>query len=97
MEKIYSNALKIEREIAGIKKLGGERKKIVVHGTQNIKCFLKFQKDISTFILLREKLLQFDWLRAVVFQLNLKYLQNSLKFLDTSKEVVKSTSYFWVS
>ena len=26
------------------------------------------------FILLLEKLLQFDWLRAVVFQLNLKYL-----------------------
>ena len=25
-------------------------------------------------ILLHEKLLQFDWLRAVVFQLNLKYL-----------------------
>ena len=26
------------------------------------------------FILLHEKFLQFDWLRAVVFQLNLKYL-----------------------
>lgn len=39
MEKIYSNALKIEREVAGIEKLGGERKKIVAHGTQNIKCF----------------------------------------------------------
>ena len=29
---------------------------------------------ILTFILLHEKCLQFDWLRAVVFQLNLKYL-----------------------
>ena len=29
---------------------------------------------ITTFILLHEKFLQFDWLRAVVFQLNLKYL-----------------------
>ena len=29
---------------------------------------------ISAFILLHEKFLQFDWLRAVVFQLNLKYL-----------------------
>ena len=29
---------------------------------------------VSTFILLYEKFLQFDWLRAVVFQLNLKYL-----------------------
>ena len=29
---------------------------------------------MSTLILLHEKLLEFDWLRAVVFQLNLKYL-----------------------
>ena len=29
---------------------------------------------LHTFILLYEKFLQFDWLRAVVFQLNLKYL-----------------------
>ena len=29
---------------------------------------------ISPFILLREKFLPFDWLRAEVFQLNLKYL-----------------------
>ena len=28
------------------------------------------------FILLHEKFLQFDWLRAVVFQLNLKYLHS---------------------
>ena len=28
----------------------------------------------TSFILLHEKFLQFDWLRAVVFQLNLKYL-----------------------
>ena len=30
--------------------------------------------QISKFILLPEKFLQFDWLRADVFQLNLKYL-----------------------
>ena len=30
--------------------------------------------SISMFILLHEKFLIFDWLRAVVFQLNLKYL-----------------------
>jgi len=29
---------------------------------------------ITPFILLHEKFLQFDWLRVVVFQLNLKYL-----------------------
>ena len=29
---------------------------------------------VKDFILLHEKFLQFDWLRAVVFQLNLKYL-----------------------
>ena len=33
-----------------------------------------FKTDISCVILLHEKFLQFDWLRAVVFQLNLKYL-----------------------
>ena len=31
-------------------------------------------QDISDLILLPEKFLQFDWLRAVVFQFNLKYL-----------------------
>ena len=30
--------------------------------------------NIKYIILLLEKFLQFDWLRAVVFQLNLKYL-----------------------
>ena len=39
---------------------------------------------ISGFMLLHEKLLQFDWLRAVVFQLNLKYLH------------VKITNLLWV-
>ena len=34
---------------------------------------LKTTKIIDI-ILLHEKFLQFDWLRAVVFQLNLKYL-----------------------
>ena len=33
-----------------------------------------FQCGVSSIILLHEKFLQFDWLRAVVFQLNLKYL-----------------------
>jgi len=37
-----------------------------------------------TCILLHEKFLQFDWLRAVVFQLNLKYLD------------VKITNLLWV-
>ena len=49
MEKFYSNALKIEREVAGIEKLGGERKNTIAHGTQKIKCFLKFDRDISTY------------------------------------------------
>ena len=30
--------------------------------------------SVSSFIPLHEKFLQFDWLKAVVFQLNLKYL-----------------------
>ena len=32
------------------------------------------RKGIIAFIILHEKFLQFDWLRAVVFQPNLKYL-----------------------
>ena len=40
------------------------------------------EQVITRFILKHEKLLQFDWLRAVVFQLNLKYLH------------VKSTNLF---
>ena len=36
--------------------------------------FLSTKYSVSGVILLHEKFLQFDWLRAVVFQLNLKYL-----------------------
>ena len=39
---------------------------------------------IKAVILLHEKFMQFDWLRAVVFQLNLKYLH------------VKITNLWWV-
>ena len=35
---------------------------------------LALNQGITCIILLHEKFLQFDWLRAVVFQLNLKYL-----------------------
>ena len=51
---------------------------------------LKIRKTLLTkynynmFILLLKKFLQFDWLRAAVFQLNLKYLH------------VKITSLLWV-
>ena len=41
-------------------------------------------KFIITLILLHEKFLRFDWLRAVVFQLNLKYLH------------MKITNLLWV-
>ena len=40
--------------------------------------------NINRLILLHQKFLQFDWLRAVVFQLNLKYLH------------VKITNPLWV-
>ena len=43
-----------------------------------------FLSLIKLFILLHEKFLQFDWLRVVVFQLNLKYLH------------VKITNVLWV-
>ena len=35
---------------------------------------LNWKLEIKYIILLREKFLQYDWLRAVEFQLNLKYL-----------------------
>ena len=35
---------------------------------------VNLENAIYQFILLHEKFLQFDWLRAVVFQRNLKYL-----------------------
>jgi len=41
---------------------------------QEIILISKSRRNVSSVILLREKFLQFDWLRAVVFQLNLKYL-----------------------
>ena len=43
-----------------------------------------FDTIITIVILLHEKFLQFDWLRAVVFRLNLKYLR------------VKITNFLWV-
>ena len=36
------------------------------------------QSVLLVFILLHEKFLQFDWLRAVVFELNLKYLRGKI-------------------
>ena len=42
--------------------------------TKQIVAFTVNIISLSMFILLYEKFLQFDWLRAVVFQLNLKYL-----------------------
>ena len=38
--------------------------------------------SIFMFILLHEKFLIFDWLRAVVFQLNLKYLHVKITNLE---------------
>ena len=43
-----------------------------VYGIQGL--FKSGIRYIAAFIPLHEKFLQFDWLRAVVFQLNLKYL-----------------------
>ena len=54
--------------------------KIVMHLNSSV----QFRMVITWFILLNEKFLQYDWLRAVVFQLNLKYLH------------VKITNLLWV-
>ena len=51
----------------------------------NLSQFYNFSSTVIVIlILLHEKFLQFDWLRAVVFQLNLKYLH------------VKITNLLWV-
>ena len=47
--------------------------KKITSGTKG-KVTAQQRSNISQFILLHEKFLQFDWLGAVVFQLNLKYL-----------------------
>ena len=49
-----------------------------------IEITINLVKSIFVVILLHEKFLQFDWFRAVVFQLNLKYLH------------VKITNLLWV-
>ena len=46
---------------------------ILIYKLSELNIF-KNEKLISGVILLREKFLQSDWLGAVVFQLNLKYL-----------------------
>ena len=52
------------------------------------KVVVVFQRNIgiTAIILLDEKFLQFDWLRAVVFQVNLKYLH--VKITNLFKAVV---------
>ena len=47
-------------------------------------------KEIAIIILLHEKFLQFDWLRAVLFQLNLKYLQ--VKIIKLLRVVVETNN-----
>ena len=56
------------------------------------------RSSITTIIVLHEKFLQFDWLRAVVFQLNLKYLQvkitNLLRVVVQTNNSMICTWYF---
>ena len=51
------------------------------------RCVPNTSKQQQTFILLHEKFLQFDWLRAVIFQLNLKYLHVKITNLVRVVEV----------
>ena len=46
--------------------------------------------SVSLFIPLHEKFLQFDWVRAVVFQLNLKYLH--VKITNLLRVVVQTNN-----
>ena len=49
------------------------------------KKLILYISELPVFILLQEKFWQFDWLKAVVFQLNWKYLH------------VKITNLWWVA
>ena len=53
------------------------------------------QTLIIFFILLHKKQLQFDWLRAVVLQLNLKYLHVKITFAGSSINKQQHNLYFW--
>ena len=48
----------------------------------------KYNNVIYTLVLLHEKLLQFDWLREVVFQLYLKYMYLHVKITNLLQDVV---------
>ena len=63
-------------------------KKYSYQGSMIGRCSEKNKETIkiNSFILLHEKFLQFDWFRAVVFQLNLKYLH--VKITDLLRVVV---------
>ena len=67
-----------------ITKLPWQPKALSQSNCRNFSCSsisAKFNHDICIFILLQEKFLQFDWLRAVVFQLNFKYLHVKIRNL----------------
>ena len=59
--------------------------------TYDLKDFLHTTNIINSIILLREKFLQFDWLRAVVFQLNLKYFH--MKITNLLRVVVFTNNH----
>ena len=78
----HCNGLNIDtltRKCPGILKSTADREtytSVRIHEwTQQVRKKLKFKEKLALCIfILPEKFEQFDWLRAVVFQLNLKYL-----------------------
>ena len=58
-------------------------------------CNLNFPMGLPVLILLPEKFMSFDWLRAEVFQLNLKYLHVKITVTMVTQNHQKSrrTSY----
>ena len=52
----------------------GENEGKEIRGDWSFSLPTRLPSFFSSFILRHEEFLQFDWLRAVVFQLNLKYL-----------------------
>ena len=63
--------------------------------TRETSAFSDFlQWEITRFILLYEKFLQFDWLTAVVVQLNLKYLHVKIT-VSTVTKITKQIQKQW--
>ena len=74
LERFTISQLKVDHHSYRRNFAVAKRKPEKMYGLYGIRKFESIAAMITVIIPLHEKFLQFDWLRAVVFQLNLKYL-----------------------